>query len=241
MTYSIIPPILIILSLAGLILFLVKKSKKVVEITEPIETRLEKEKGIKKRFPNFFKKISFGSLKQSLLTFLEKMARFFRTTFLRLEVLFAKWIQSLRHKRNKNSVALEKEEPRVEQSVRKVQDFKIIQEEKTEEQKNPPSSIPRKSFELETEEEKEFKPIISEKVVKPRTQKEIKSRLEELLIERIASNPRDLVAYERLGEYYLEIESYEFAKECFKQILKLSPTNRNARYKIRRLENFLNR
>jgi cytochrome c-type biogenesis protein CcmH/NrfG len=93
----------------------------------------------------------------------------------------------------------------------------------------------------EWEGEKIVKPIISEKVVKPRIQTEIKSRLEELLIERVASNPRDIEAYERLGEYYLEMESFEFAKECYKQILKLNPSNRNAKYKIRRLENLLSK
>ena len=88
---------------------------------------------------------------------------------------------------------------------------------------------------LPKEEEKEVKPMIGEKVVSASMQNE-KSKLEEILIERIAINPRDIEAYERLGEYYMEIENFNFAKECFKQIMKLDPMNKNVRYKIRRLE-----
>jgi len=41
-----------------------------------------------------------------------------------------------------------------------------------------------------------------------------------------------------LGEYYMEIKSYTDAKECLKQVLKLNPSDRNAKYKMRRLEIF---
>ena len=39
----------------------------------------------------------------------------------------------------------------------------------------------------------------------------------------------------------MEIKSYEFAKECFKQVIKLDPLNRNVKYKMRRLEHLLSR
>ncbi len=67
----------------------------------------------------------------------------------------------------------------------------------------------------------------------------MKDRLEELLIERIAANPKDLEAYERLGQYYMEIKGYTDAKECFKQVIKLDPGNRNAKYRLKRLETLL--
>ena len=66
-----------------------------------------------------------------------------------------------------------------------------------------------------------------------------KGQLEELLIERIISNPRDIEAYERLGDYYLERDNYIDAKECYRQVLKLSPVNRLVKIKIRRLERIL--
>jgi tetratricopeptide (TPR) repeat protein len=94
------------------------------------------------------------------------------------------------------------------------------------------------------EEKRERKVVaakIDGKAIKPKMKAEMKDRLEEILIERIALNPKDIEAYERLGEYYMEIENFEFAKECFKQVIKLDPTNKNVKYKMRRLEYVLGR
>ena len=66
-----------------------------------------------------------------------------------------------------------------------------------------------------------------------------KEQLEAILIERIVTNPKDVEAYERLGDYYLEQESLMDAKECYRQVLKLSPVNRLVKIKIRRLERVL--
>ena len=66
-----------------------------------------------------------------------------------------------------------------------------------------------------------------------------KEQLEAILIERIVTNPKDVEAYERLGDYYLEQESLTDAKECYRQVLKLSPVNRLVKIKIRRLERVL--
>ena len=63
-----------------------------------------------------------------------------------------------------------------------------------------------------------------------------KNKLEEALIKRIAINPRDIEAYERLGDYYLENENFQDSLECFKQVLHLSPAHHKARLRIRRLE-----
>ena len=66
-----------------------------------------------------------------------------------------------------------------------------------------------------------------------------KDKLEEALIKRIAINPRDIEAYERLGDYYLERENHNDSLECFKQVLKLSPAHHKAKTRIRRLESML--
>ena len=66
-----------------------------------------------------------------------------------------------------------------------------------------------------------------------------KDAFEKILIERIALNPKDVEAYERLGEYYMEIENWNYSKECFKQVLKLSPDNENIRTKMKKLETIL--
>jgi tetratricopeptide (TPR) repeat protein len=237
MNYSLIPPILVVLSLAAIIVFLFKKSQKISEIKEeqPAPLELGEERGFSQKIRKSFEKVNLRETKHNFLAVLEKTIGKIRNAFLKMEVVFGNWVQSLRRKRTKELMET-KEQAEEAKIMDKIKDYKFENLKK-----NPPEAHPVPMVNKKLEEEKVIKPIISEKVVKPRIQTEIKSRLEELLIERVASNPRDIEAYERLGEYYLEMESFEFAKECFKQILKLSPSNRNAKYKIRRLENLLSK
>lgn len=237
MNYSLIPPVLVVLSLTAVIIFLFKKSKKVFNIKEVQSLSVEsaKKKGLSEKIKESFEKVNLRETKNRLLVFLEKTVGKIRNAFLKMEVIFGSWVQSLRKKRNKELIEI-KEQAKEVAIIDKVKDYKFENLRKDASKFPPVSMINR---EMETE--KIFKPIISERVVKPKIQTEIKNRLEELLIERVALNPRDIEAYERLGEYYLELESLEFAEECFKQILKLNPANRNAKYKIRRLENLLSK
>lgn len=62
---------------------------------------------------------------------------------------------------------------------------------------------------------------------------------EEELIDRIARNPKDAPAYEELGDVYMENENLSDAKACYRQVIKLSPLNREVKDKIRRLERLL--
>lgn len=95
-----------------------------------------------------------------------------------------------------------------------------------------------------------MRPTVSQKITQPEekeseateteeTLPEVKTQLEDILVERIAANPRDLEAYERLGEYYMEQGNVQDAKECYRQVLRLSPVHRLAKIKIRRLEKML--
>jgi len=59
---------------------------------------------------------------------------------------------------------------------------------------------------------------------------------EETLIARIVENPRDAAAYEELGDCYFAANNLQDAKECYRQAIKLHPTNRAVKIKIRRLE-----
>ncbi len=71
------------------------------------------------------------------------------------------------------------------------------------------------------------------------TQSGQKRLSEEELIDRIARNPKDAPAYEELGDYYMESENLSDAKACYRQVIKLSPLNREVKDKIRRLERLL--
>lgn len=62
---------------------------------------------------------------------------------------------------------------------------------------------------------------------------------EEELIDRIAKNPKDATSYEELGDYYLSTDNLEDAKACYRQVIKLSPLNREVKDKVRKLERLL--
>lgn len=62
---------------------------------------------------------------------------------------------------------------------------------------------------------------------------------EEDLIDRIARNPKDAPAYEQLGDFYMESGNLSDAKACYRQVIKLSPLNREVKEKVRRLERLL--
>ncbi len=62
---------------------------------------------------------------------------------------------------------------------------------------------------------------------------------EEELIDRIARNPKDALAYEQLGDFYMENGNLSDAKACYRQVIKLSPLNREVKEKVRRLERLL--
>ncbi len=261
MLFSIIPPMLVILSLIGLIVFLMKKSKKAADLS--VETPEEKIFREQETKAGFFRKIFSGAksikgenARHFFLAVLEKITRSSRIIFLKLESRFGGWSSLIREKRKKRiKKGFKGSEIAEDDAMRRLQEYEpgksaAIKKEKIgKKAENTESKTGRLSIEDLKEkneavraaeaEEKIVKPIISEKVASPRPRTEIKDRLEELLIERIAVNPKDIEAYERLGEYYLEIRSLGDAKECFKQVLKLDPGNRNGKYRMRRLENLL--
>jgi len=254
MLYQIIPPILAVLSVMGIIVFLVKKTPEI--------NRLEKEEQesrvLSGDINNFSQKKSGGSrlisvAKQSALVFLEKLVKRFRIIFLRVENSLKNLGEGIRRKRNfkvNELVGTEKiqsvEENQAKKEIIIAREVEVLDgivakgEKNNSERRNIYERLGLKQkVKQEEMEEKFFRPFVSDHVVVPKRRREIKNRLEELLIERIAANPKDIEAYERLGEYYLEVKNLEHSKECFKQVLRLNPGNRNARYKIRKLEKIL--
>lgn len=155
---------------------------------------------------------------------------------MRLEVWFSGLSSRIRNRRNGvTPLSTEddsKKTPQKDEILEKIIDYKP-------KDISGDRPVMRESFKLDEETEKIAEPMISKKVTLPRVAPGVKNKLEELLIERVAANPKDVEAYERLGEYYMEVETYNDAKECFKQVMKLCPTNRNVKYKIKRLERLL--
>lgn len=75
--------------------------------------------------------------------------------------------------------------------------------------------------------------MISKKATYPEDRKD---ELEKSLIERIAADPRDIEAYERLGDYYVSLGNQDDAKECYKQVLRLNPQSLRIKGKLGKLE-----
>jgi tetratricopeptide (TPR) repeat protein len=239
MLYSIIPPLIIILSIVGIILFLVKKNPAVKELRRRENLNLnanEKKENISDNRP-----ISdgiFTKINRVLLVILEKMIKQIQLLFLKSENKFKILGESIRKRGN-----VEKGDENAKLFIEGKEALdgivdgggKIMQEKNNLREK---MFLRQQKYQEETT-ENFFRPIISDRIVVPKRRSEVKDRLEELLIERIAANPKDIEAYERLGEYYMEIKNLDYAKECFKQVLKLNPSSSNIRYKMRKLERML--
>jgi len=245
MLYSIIPPIVLVLALIGIIIMLVKKSSQVALIREDAK-RSDRERelgqaGLAERFSPAEKEGSPSSFKHKILEVLEGIIRKFRAGVLKLGNVFHLWGEAIRKRRG----AKEADKAVLSQNQEGEQEDYLMERIKKYEpeaaNKETKRRISIRNDMIPDQEERVFKPMISEKVVTPTPRSEMKDQLEKLLIERIASNPKDVEAYERLGEYYFEIGSYEYAKECFKQIIKLNPGNSNVKSKMRKLERLLMR
>jgi tetratricopeptide (TPR) repeat protein len=246
MLYSILPPIIVIASFIGVIMFLLRKASRVADLRE-VENREVFENSLENA--GFFKRIfsrigSFFRLRFKIWfwAFLEKMTRKFRMLFLKLESSFSNISSRIREKKNSKKIEAEAEKNPMAGGEEKTEvqseeyDFSYLRKKSHEKlAKNEKKELKIKI----DEDEKPIKPMISDKVVSPRSRSEMKDILEDVLIERIAANPKDIEAYERLGEYYMEIGNYEHAKECIKQVIKLDPINRSAKYKMKRLERLI--
>ncbi len=64
--------------------------------------------------------------------------------------------------------------------------------------------------------------------------------VEELsLMKEIESDPQDSKKYERLGDYYMEHEKFDDARECYKYVLRLDPRHKRAQVAMRNLDRVL--
>jgi tetratricopeptide (TPR) repeat protein len=206
MIYYILPPIIIIISIAALIFFLFKKVS-IYPNQEILRQNLESPKD-----ESFINKIP-AILKQLILRILEKTIQRLKLLALKFHNISNEWGRLIRKKRQQDELSLSQRESEMELFEKK----EIIQEDLT-------------------------RPMIKSTVVHPDNRSKSssqKNHLEEILIKRIAINPRDIEAYERLGDYYNEQTNLKDALECYKQVLKLSPSHYKAKSKIRRIEKII--
>ena len=206
----ILPPIIIIISVSILIMFLFRKVQQAPTL-ELLEKEIEGQP--KKRMSKIMSVISQFGLK-----ILERMMQRFKLLSLKFHNVSNDWFHSIRERRQ-NNIAEQKE-------AMQSQDVK---------EKN----IAAQKIQQDIQEEKPVRPLIREAVTNPQLEIKEKNQLEEVLIKRIAMNPRDIEAYERLGDYYMESANFRDSHECFKQVLILSPSHYKAKIRIRKIEKLI--
>lgn len=214
--YFILPPIIIVTSLAFIIFIISKKSFE-------IEKRILADK---KGSPD--SKLIIG-IKARSLNLLEKITHSFKVFSLKFHNWNENKLKALRRKKNEVDIAKERfsneKRERIVIPVSRKIDIQVDKKER------------EKIIEKKTDRKKRFfgmgRAMISGRVVHPDS---VKEGLEEALIERIASDPRDIEAYERLGDYYVSRNNLADAQECYKQVIKLNPQNLSVRNKLGRIE-----
>ena len=176
----ILPPIIIVISLSVLIMFLFRKASEL-----PKQDLLEDDFGAHKE-KKFSNAVSVSG--QFGLKVLERLMHRLKLMSLKLHNVSNDWFQSIREKRQ------QKNRQQQEMIERELQ-----HNEKIEQESVFPQEVQQINLQATP---REVRPMIRETVTHPQPQARIKekNKLEDALIKRIAINPRDIEAYERLGD-----------------------------------------
>lgn len=240
MWYLIIPPVVVIVSLALLIWFLSNRSEQV---------------SIQERMRDIGEQSSFREwqtlrVKQFFFRFLEKGMRSLKVFSLRVHNWFHNMGQSFHEKRSQSDILitsfLNVKKEKKESSPDKISFFENPKESALSQSDGAAMNGTGGRGDVPTEplvSVVESRPMVSERAVIPETKpnkviaRDLKE--EERLIKKIAANPKNVSAYEALGDYYLERGDVNDAKACYRQVLKLSPVHRMVKVKIRKLERLM--
>lgn len=241
MLYYIIPPIIIILSLSVLIFFLFRKVSQL-----PDGVVLVEEKPVVKvsRWSAIFSAMGHFGLKM-----LERLMQRMKLFSLKFHNASNDWFHSIKKKREEQKAKHEQQNKLLAEKLEGESEMQSKVREKT----MPDSSEVQPKIVIASQTEApmisrrarvlaDSFQMVSKKVTRPESKNVVtkaKSKLEDALIKRIAINPRDIEAYERLGDYYLEQDNMSDALECYRQVLRLSPVHYKAKSKIRRIERIL--
>ncbi len=223
MLYYIVPPIIIVLSLSLLTWYLFRK-------VSLLEQGIVNTNSGAKGFYGGKVMAVFSAIGRFFLAIAEWLMRRVKLLSLRFHNISNDWVRSIRAKREAakaEKVPSEhfKRAEKVENAENtKLEDNEVVFARKSKMNKVAPmvrreATMPQKKFENE--------------------QQQTKEKMEDVLIKRIAMNPRDIEAYERLGDYYSDQENAKDALECYRQVLKLSPAHYKVKLKIRKLERLL--
>jgi|GEM_PF-3314501 len=69
--------------------------------------------------------------------------------------------------------------------------------------------------------------------------REVNDPTEAGLIQSVERDPQNAESYERLGDFYMERQNFEDARECYKYVLRLDPRHRRAQEAMKNLDRVL--
>jgi tetratricopeptide (TPR) repeat protein len=215
-----------IVTLAVFIFFI---GKKMNQIPKPVELKAEDGTVIER---SGIKEVVKHRVSHFFLQMLEKLTKRFKLMSLKSHNSLETLSKKIREKKE-NRLRLREE---LKQQRKAALAELKMKEGTSEAVENVIAEISKTEIAPQIKTEKVVSPMVREEVVHPEPKEEAKGEYESALIERIAMNPRDIEAYERLGDYYVEQGNSVDAVECFKQMVKLSPGNRKAKLAIRKLD-----
>jgi hypothetical protein len=219
-----LPPVIVIIAFTFLLWFLAKKQSDPF-VQEEINRLTNGEVETFNSFRTFFWGIT------------EKLTKRLRVQMLRLHNTMADWSKVAReNKEHKGAdVDLEAPAPSVQEPVLPRTDMTSAPTHEDGFMERP---IVRREFHAESVSAPAPAANGNQRANVSDIKKELTSH-EEDFIASIAKNPKDFSAYEKLGDYYMDNGNIKDAKECYRQVLRLSPANREVKMKIRRLEKML--
>jgi hypothetical protein len=250
MWYLIIPPFVIVLSLGALLWFLSRRmgdadiaeklaSMKGSTQTESHSRSLSRRAFFLKLLETLASKFKTGTLRihnffQSSLERLRKQ----RTEIDTMRKNLSEGMGSGRERMTEKRPLFDRRKQAEAPSSKEFLEKKLLSGEDADASVVQPESILKGVMVGPETEGFKSRPMLRENVVRPETAfgRRMESPREETLIARIVENPRDAAAYEELGDCYFAVRNLQDAKECYRQALKLHPTNRAVKIKIRRLE-----
>lgn len=216
--FDLLPQLIIVASIAGIIAIIVRKLPTLSSIPDDMKIADINGKSEKFKVPGFLHKLwlKIKSFKYSehfhkLLDITEKFLRKLKVMFLKIENKTSDWAEALR----KHS-----------------QNFKIRREGIEIEVKSADESA-NSSFVSLKKSESRSSANKEDKDTSP-ADKELNA-LEEKYISEITKNPRNTEAYRRLGDLYIKKNNISDARETFRQILRLNPSDKDAGLKLMKL------
>ncbi|HRY52455.1 MAG TPA: tetratricopeptide repeat protein [Candidatus Portnoybacteria bacterium] len=235
--------ILFVGGLAGILVILFRKIPTLIKLPTDAQPSLKGE--ISEEIKTRFHRLKYSDIFPIILSQLEKSLRRFRLAISRIDNLFAAWIKKARERSDiwtiRSRAWMEgrrlkkKEETRLLEQLDKAEVSQTIQKIEKEVAKDEDNAFKEKvEIVNSVEEETVIEPVVNEVVDQQPEEEEILtvSEEEKKYIDAIAENPKDVDSYRALCDIYYNQKSYSDARACFRQVLKLDPTDEKTKEKL---------